>query len=95
MQRLFGRRNNGKRRAQQRYRVYAFIVWYARENNGTPPRLADIARHFDVVLNTARGHVMELVNIGVLEWRNSQIIVVNAEWTPPPEADALTAGSDF
>ena len=84
-----------KRRARQRYRVYAFIVAYAREHNGTPPRLVEIARHFSVALNTARQHVFELVNMRLLRYENSQIIVVDAEWTPPPQADTITEGSDF
>jgi Mn-dependent DtxR family transcriptional regulator len=67
----------------------AYIIGYAREHNGTPPTVAEIARVFVVSHSTARSHVRELAIDGFLRLENRQIVVEDAEWIPPPVADAL------
>jgi Mn-dependent DtxR family transcriptional regulator len=64
-----------------------FIVEYARDHNGNSPGQREIARHFDVHWNTARGHLFELSNKRLLRIENGHIVVEDSVWTPPPHVE--------
>jgi len=73
-----------KGRALKRYKVYAYIIRYAKEHNGVTPSFLHLARHFDRSYSTVRGHIYELIAERLLRIEDRQIIVEDSEWIPPP-----------
>lgn len=64
--------------------ILDYICAYAQEHNGNSPSMRAIARALGIAYPTARVHVLELVAEGKLRIEDNQLIVEQAEWTPPP-----------
>ncbi len=68
----------------RRYDVLAYICIYADEHNGVTPSVMNIKRHLVLGRGTVRFHLGELEREGFLKWDDSQIIILDSDWQPPP-----------
>lgn len=70
----------------KRDHIFAFICRYASEHKGNSPSIRHIGREFGIRYESARFHILELMNEGRLRLEDNQLIVEDAEWIPPEYA---------
>jgi hypothetical protein len=71
-------------KGETRERIFAFICLYADEHGGNSPSILEVSKELDLAYGTVYGHVSRMINQRRLEQRDGKIIVIGAEWNPPP-----------